>query len=78
METIVLNNIVGYNLPELIKKKVMANRLFRVIIEPIDDNISEKEEIIPISDINAASESFEFLKNEPDIYSISDLKKKYV
>ncbi|MEO8637901.1 MAG: hypothetical protein ABI430_03310 [Candidatus Taylorbacteria bacterium] len=31
-----------------------------------------------ITNINAYSASFDFLKNEPDIYSISDLKKKYV
>jgi len=33
---------------------------------------------IPISQINEKSESFNFLEDEPDIYSISDLKKSYV
>lgn len=28
--------------------------------------------------INANSRSFDFLKDEPDIYSIDDLKKRYV
>jgi len=31
-----------------------------------------------ITNINAYSQSFLFLKKEPDIYSISDLKQKYV
>lgn len=39
--------------------------------ENYNKNMSE------ISNINAYSPSFNFLKNEPDIYSISDLKEKY-
>lgn len=31
-----------------------------------------------ITNINANSGSFSFLKDEPDLYSIKDLKKKYV
>ena len=31
-----------------------------------------------ITNINANSKSFDFLAKEPDLYSISDLKKKYV
>ncbi|OGL86398.1 MAG: hypothetical protein A3K16_00675 [Omnitrophica bacterium RIFCSPLOWO2_01_FULL_45_24] len=30
-----------------------------------------------ITNINAYSKSFDFLKDEPDIYSPSDLKKRY-
>ena len=30
-----------------------------------------------ITNMNAYSESFSFLKEEPDLYSIDDLKKKY-
>lgn len=30
-----------------------------------------------ITNINTNSKSFDFLKHEPDIYSSSDLKKKY-
>ena len=32
-------------------------------------------EKLPISEINATSPSFEFLAEEPDIYSLKDLKK---
>lgn len=31
-----------------------------------------------ITNINANSDSFKFLEDEPDIYSVDDLKKKYV
>ena len=38
----------------------------------------ELNEVIPVSDINAHSSSFDFLEDEPDIYSVKDLKKRYV
>ena len=31
-----------------------------------------------ITNVNAYSESFSFLKQEPDLYSVNDLKKSYV
>lgn len=31
-----------------------------------------------ITNVNTYSESFNFLDNEPDIYSVADLKKSYV
>ena len=36
------------------------------------------KELDEITNINAMSQSFDFLKSEPDIYSLADLKKKYV
>ncbi len=38
----------------------------------------EINEDLPISAINASSSSFDFLEDEPDIYSLKDLKKRYV
>lgn len=38
----------------------------------------ETEKELPIAEINMASPSFEFLKDEPDLYSTKDLKKRYV
>ena len=38
----------------------------------------EITEEIPVSHINASSSSFQFLADEPDIYSLGDLKKRYV
>lgn len=31
-----------------------------------------------ITNVNAASASFSFLEDEPDLYSVADLKKRYV
>jgi len=38
----------------------------------------ELDQEIPVSEINAQSPSFDFLAEEPDIYSIKDIKKRYV
>lgn len=38
----------------------------------------ELSEDLPISEINAQSGSFKFLEDEPDLYSLKDLKKRYV
>ena len=38
----------------------------------------ESGESLPISEMNAASPSFVFLEDEPDLYSLEDLKKRYV
>jgi PHD/YefM family antitoxin component YafN of YafNO toxin-antitoxin module len=35
------------------------------------------KELNEITNMNAYSESFSFLKEEPDMYSVDDLKKKY-
>ena len=46
-----------------------------VLLVPYPDlDIAE----IPIAKINAASPSFDFLADEPDIYSLADLKVSYV
>lgn len=36
------------------------------------------DESIPVSEMNAGSPSFAFLEEEPDLYSLADLKKRYV
>lgn len=36
------------------------------------------DESLPISEINAQSQSFQFLEDEPDLYSLEDLKRRYV
>jgi len=38
----------------------------------------EMSEDLPMAEINANSGSFDFLEDEPDLYSIDDLKKRYV
>jgi hypothetical protein len=39
---------------------------------------SYNDEFNEITNINANSGSFDFLKDEPDLYTEADLKKKYV
>ena len=36
------------------------------------------KEVDEITNMNALSKSFDFLKEEPDLYSITDINKKYV
>ena len=39
---------------------------------------AEKKEELPMTELNSASESFRFLKEEPDLYTREDLKERYV
>lgn len=39
---------------------------------------SYNKDLNDITNVNANSKSFDFLKNEPEIYSLSDLEEKYV
>lgn len=41
------------------------------------ENIDMSEDL-PMTEINAQLGGFDFLEEEPDLYSIEDLKKKYV
>lgn len=45
-----------------------------VIKFPVEYNA----ELDDITNVNTYSESFNFLEHEPEIYSLSDLKKQYV
>lgn len=36
------------------------------------------DETLPISEINTQSSSLHFLEEEPELYSLKDLKKRYV
>ena len=47
-----------------------------VLVIPYKD--MENTEDIPVTQINSESDSFSFLANEPDIYSLDDLRKRYV
>lgn len=40
--------------------------------------VKEKKDVNDITNINSNSGSFDFLADEPEIYSIFDLHKKYV
>lgn len=56
-------------------KTIMAIKV-RQHIENIET--IEMSEELPITEINAELGGFDFLEEEPDLYSIEDLKKKYV
>lgn len=66
----------------------ILNRVrFEKIIIAVGRNDKDEVLIVPspnndadfsISSVNAASPSFAFLEGEPDIYSLKDLKKRYV
>lgn len=45
-----------------------------IIKFPVEYN----SELNDITNVNTYSESFSFLENEPELYSVSDLKKQYV
>lgn len=49
------------------------NKKAEVLITPIPETYD-----IPITEINTVSSSFSFLENEPELYSLNDLKKSYV
>jgi len=38
---------------------------------------AQNKEFNEITNINAGSQSFDFLGNEPETYSVSDIKKRY-
>ena len=67
------------NFSEIIKQVKYGKKIISikrdVLIVPFPE-IDEKE--IPISEINTDSDSFDFLENEPDMYSLNDLTKQYV
>lgn len=71
------------NLSEIVntvkyEKKIIAigrKNKKEVLIVPYPE-INDQD--LPITNINAQSGSFDFLKEEPNLYSLKDLKKQYV
>lgn len=45
-----------------------------VLLVSFDSQVDEE----PITEVNAASESFTFLADEPDIYTVDDVQERYV
>ena len=56
-----------------ITKVKEVNDFAEFLLNKIDDQMITEG----IQEIASSSKSFDFLKNEPDLYSISDLKVKY-
>jgi len=71
------------NIAEIINEVKYAGQVFGVgrrnkieaIIMKYPDNINL--DLTEVTNINANSASFSFLEDEPELYSIKDLKKKY-
>ena len=71
------------NISEIINKVKYNNHVFgvgrrnkiEVIIMKHPENLNKN--LNEITNINANSPSFDFLKNEPNLYGIKDLKKRY-
>ncbi len=66
------------NFSEIIKQVKYGKKIVAVKRDVLIVPFPEMNESIPISQINEQSESFDFLENEPDLYSLNDLKKRYV
>ncbi len=71
------------NLPSSLKDVVSGKNLIvgrrnkpEILIIKYPENLNKK--VSKITNFNANSSSFIFLKNEPDIYSVNDLKVVYV
>ena len=66
------------NLSEIIKQVKYGKKIVAVKRDVLIVPFPEVNETIPISQINEQSGSFDFLDNEPDLYTLSDLQKRYV
>lgn len=72
------------NISEIINEVKYKDQIFAIgrrekieaLIIKYPENLNRK--LNEITNINANSASFNFLEKEPDLYSISDLRKRYV
>jgi hypothetical protein len=68
----VLNDIeAGKVTEELRRRGIPARQRLRVVVESIED------EELPITAINAAGGAFDWLAEEPDLYSDADLVERF-
>lgn len=58
---------------ELARRGLSASAQVRLIVEPVDD-----DGLPDVTAINAASGSFKFLDDEPDLYTEADLIERNV
>jgi hypothetical protein len=68
----VLNDIqAGKVTEELSRRGIPAEKRLRVVVETLEDDE------LPMAAINAAGRAFDWLADEPDLYSDSDLVERY-
>lgn len=76
--------LVRKNISEIINEIIYRNRSFAIgrrnKIEALIIKYPQyfNEDLSAITNYNANSDSFKFLVDEPNLYSINDLRKKYV
>lgn len=81
---LISTTVMRKNISDIINKVKYNDQVFgigrrdkiEVIIMKYPENTNDS--LDEITNINANSSSFDFLKDEPDLYSIKDLKKQYV
>jgi hypothetical protein len=68
----VLNDIEAGKLAEELRRRgILPSQRLRVVVESIDDDG------LPMTAINAAGRAFDWLADEPDLYSDADLAERY-
>ena len=68
----VMNDIeAGKLAEELHRRGIAPGQRIRVVVESIEDSN------LPITAINASGGAFEWLNEEPDLYSDADLAERY-
>jgi hypothetical protein len=68
----VLENVEAGNVSREIERKgISARQRVRVTLETLDDDLS-------LSQMAEAGRAFEFLKDEPELYSEADIKQQNV
>jgi len=68
----VLNDIEAGKLAEELRRRgILPSQRLRVVVESIDNDE------LPMTAINAAGRAFDWLAEEPDLYSDADLAERY-
>ena len=81
---VISTTVMRKNIAEIVDEVKINNQVFavgrrnkpEVLVIKFPENLNKK--LTTITNVNANSESFNFLESEPDIYQVADLKKKYV
>ena len=81
---IISTSEVRKDISEIVNEIRYNNKMFaigrhgraEVLLMKYPDNYNS--ELGDITNFNANSDSFDFLRDEPNLYSLSDLKKRYV
>ena len=81
---VITTTVARKNISEVINEVAYMDNIYAIgrrnkieaLIMKFPENLNK--DVNEITNVNANSKSFEFLEKEPDLYSINDLKNKYV